>query len=226
MEPMPKPPTVRREVQELGLLFEISQSLDSSLDLREMASAMLKAMAEHMGMVHGTVCLLNRETGEIAIEAAYGLSDSQQSRGKYMLGEGITGKVVQTGNPAVVPSISEEPMFLDRTGARSKMLKKDISFICVPIKLENEVIGALSADRLFTDDISFEEDVRLLAIVASMIAQKVHLRQAAMEERQNLLDENTKLQERLKDRFRPANIIGKSKAMQTVFDLIAQVSKK
>ncbi len=215
----------RGEVQELSLLFSISQSLDQSIDLREVASTILKAMADHMGMMHGTLSLLNRESKQISIEAAYGLSDSEQARGKYKLGEGITGQVVQTGKPLVVPNISAEPLFLDRTGARRRLPKRDIAFICVPIKLENEVIGALSADRLFAEDVSFEEDMRLMSIIASMIAQKVRLWQAAMEERQRLLDENTKLQERLKDRFRPANIIGRSKAMQAVFDLIAQVCK-
>jgi len=206
-------------------LFTISQSLDQSVDLREVASTILKAMADHMGMLHGTLSLLNRETKEISIQAAYGLSDSEQARGKYKLGEGITGQVVQTGKPVIVPNISAEPLFLDRTGARRKMPKRDIAFLCVPIKLENEVIGALSADRLFADEVSFEEDVRLMSIIASMISQKVQQWQAAEEERQRLLDENTKLQEKLKDRFKPANIIGRSKAMQAVFDLIAQVCK-
>jgi Nif-specific regulatory protein len=169
--------------------------------------------------------LLNRETGEIFIEAAYGLSTSQRERGRYRLGEGVTGKVVETGQPAVVPRISEEPLFLNRTGARKRLRKQEISFICVPIKLGNMVIGALSADRLFAEDVSFEEDVRLLSIIASMIAQAVRLRQSVQQERQRLLEENIRLQEELKDKFRPSNIIGNSKAMQAVYDLIARVSK-
>lgn len=220
-----KRPAVRREVTELSLLFEISQRLDRSMDLREVMVPVLKAMAEHMGMLRGTLTLLNRETGEIYIEAAYGLSASQRQKGRYKLGEGVTGKVVQTGQPAIVPRISEEPLFLNRTGARKRLRKKDISFICVPIKLGNEVIGALSVDRLFAEDISFEEDVRLLSIIASMIAQAVRLRRSVQEERQWLLEENIRLQEKLKDRFRPSNIIGNSKGMQAVYDLIAQVSR-
>jgi Nif-specific regulatory protein len=216
---------VRREVHELGLLFEISQTLDRILDLRGAVGPVLQAMARHMGMLRGTIALLNRDTGEITIEAAYGLSASQQDRGRYRLGEGVTGKVVASGRPAVVPRISEEPLFLNRTGARKGLRKKDISFICVPIKLGNEAIGALSADRLFSDETSLEEDVRLLSIIASLIAQAVRLRQSAQEERRRLVEENLRLQEELRDRFRPANIIGNSKAMQAVYDQIAQVAK-
>ncbi len=218
-------PKVKPELNELSLLFEISQILDRSMDLRDVLGPVLKAMAEHMGMLRGTITLLNRETGQITIEAAYGLSLSQQDRGKYKLGEGVTGKVIQTGQPAVVPRISDEPLFLDRTGARKGLPKSNISFICVPIKIGNETIGALSADRLFGEETSCSEDVRLLSIIASMIAQAVRLRRAAMEERQQLLAENVRLQEELQNRFRPANIIGNSKQMQAVYDLIAQVSK-
>ena len=132
---------------------------------------------------------------------------------------------MKTGRPAVVPHISDEPLFLDRTGARKGLRKEDVSFICVPIKLGNEVIGALSADRLFEEGVSFEEDVRLLSIIASMIAQAVRLRRSAQEERHRLLEENLRLQSQLEERFRPSNIIGNSKVMQTVYDLIAQVSK-
>ncbi|MFO8058509.1 MAG: nif-specific transcriptional activator NifA [bacterium] len=215
----------RRELTELHLLYEISSLLGNSLDLREVLGPVLNSLAEEMGMTRGTLTLLNRETGEIFIEAAYGLSDSQQERGRYLIGEGITGKVVESGSPAVVPRISEEPLFLNRTGARKNLRKTDISFICVPIKLDKEVIGALSVDRLFEDKVELEEDVRLLSIIASMIAQAVRVRRAVQEERQRLLEENVRLQEELKDRFRPANIIGNSKAMRFVYDMIAQVCK-
>ena len=105
------------------------------------------------------------------------------------------------------------------------MEKKDVSFICVPIKIGNESIGALSADRLFEESVSFKEDVRLLSIIASLIAQSVRLRQSIQEERKRLLDENVRLQQELKERFRPSNIIGNSSPMQDVFDMIAQVCK-
>ncbi|MBM4040063.1 MAG: nif-specific transcriptional activator NifA [Planctomycetes bacterium] len=217
-------PTVSREVRELSFLFEISQTLSQSLDLRQVVEPLLDAMAKHLGMVRGTIALLNRQTGQITIEAAHGLSETQRELGRYSLGEGITGRVVQSGQPAAIPHIADEPQFLDRTGAR-RGLDEDTSFICVPIKLGNEVIGALSADRPFPGHGELSNDLRLLTIVASMIAQAVRLRQAAEEERQRLLDENARLQEELKERFRPANIIGNAKAMQEVYDLVAQVAR-
>ena len=214
-----------RSVHELTLLMELSEILDRSMDLREVLGPALEAMHHHMGMLRGTITLLNRETGEISVETAYGLSPSAQRRGRYRVGEGVTGRVVSEGRPAIVPRVSEEPQFLDKTGSLKNLDPSEISFICVPIKLENEAIGTLSANRLFAGNVSLEEDVRLLRIIASMISRAVRLRQQAQEERQRLLEERARLREELKERFRPANIIGRSKAMQHVYDLIAQVAR-
>jgi len=67
--------------------------------------------------------------------------------------------------------------------------------------------------------------MQLLAVIASMIAQAVRLRQSAHEERQRLMEENSRLLSALQERFRPSNIIGNSNAMQEVYSLIGQVCR-
>jgi Nif-specific regulatory protein len=218
-------PHAEKKLTEPALLFEISQVLDRSLDLRDTVGLVLESLAKHAGMLRGTLTLLNRETGEIFIDEARDMSDTQKRRGRYKPGEGVTGKVVETGRPAVVPHISDEPLFLDRTGSRKGLRKEDVSFICVPIKIGKEVIGALSADRVFGETVSLEEDLRLLSIIASMIAQAMRLRREALEEQHRLMEENIRLQHQLKERFSVSNIVGRSKSMQNVYDHIAQVSK-
>jgi len=218
-------PKIKREINELSLLFDISQTLDTSIDLGAALGPVLRTMAGHMGMVRGTITLLNRETREISTEAAYGLSRSEKERGRYKLGEGVTGKVVETGRPMSVADITREPLFLDRTGARGGPRKKRLSFVCAPIKLGNAVIGTLSIYQQPATKRSLEEDARLLSIIASMISQAVRLRQAAQEEQEQLQEENLRLQAELADRFRPANIIGNAGPMHGVYDLIAKVSK-
>jgi Nif-specific regulatory protein len=217
-------PKVRSEVSELQLLFEISQLLDQSMDIRDVVNPVIKAIGKYTGMVRGSITLLNRDTGLLVTEASHGLSTKQEKLGQYTLGEGITGKVVRTGRPVAVPKVSEEPLFLNRTKSRENLNKDEISFICVPIKVDNEVIGTLSADKLFDDKISLDEDVRLLSIIASMVAQAVRLRQEIEQHQQQLIEENTRLQEELRDRFRPSNIVGRANVMQNVYDMIAQVA--
>jgi len=215
----------RRKIKELTLLFEISQLLNSSQDISDLTYPILETIAETMGMHRGTLSILNRKNKQIAINAAYGLSDVEKSKGIYKPGEGITGKVVKTGEPIVIPDISTEPDFLDKTGSRKDSQKKGIAFICVPMKIENEVLGTLSVDRLFADDISLDEDLRLLTIIASMISRSMRQMQLLQEEKEQLQEEAQRLQRQLEERFQPTNIIGSSQAMQQVYDLIQQVSR-
>ena len=92
---------------ELSLLFEISQILDSSLDLRTVVEPVLEAITRSLGMKFATLTLLNRQTGEIAIEAAYGLSASQKRKGPLQAG----GRNHREGHPdrASLPSSRRYP---------------------------------------------------------------------------------------------------------------------
>jgi Nif-specific regulatory protein len=222
----PRNSSESRELEELSLLYEISSALSESLDLRTVLDHVLAMMAERMEMLRGTFTILNRKTGEIVIEEAFGLTPDERAKGRYRVGEGVTGRVVETGLPAIVPRISDEPLFLDRTGSRKLLEKRDIAFICVPIRTGSEVIGALSADRLFNESISLEEDVRLLTIISSVIAQAVRLRQLAQEELEKLRGENRRLHEELRTAKRPDSIIGNSRAMLEVYSLIERIRDK
>ena len=211
-----------RELVELKLLQRISGILDQHPDVAQVIQPVLEALAEHMGLLHGTVTLLNRQTGDISIDLAQGMSAQQVGAGRYKLGEGVTGKVVESGEPMVIPHTSESPIFLDRT-RRGK--SPDVSFLCVPVKSGSEVFGALSVDRPYDPAIDLDEDLRLLQIVASILAQAVKVRRLAEEEKNRLAQENEQLRAELRDRFQPANIVGRSHEMQAVYDQIYTVSK-
>ena len=209
---------VRNEVKELRLLFEVLQILDSASDLSDNLETVLEVMAEHTGMMRGVITLLDEAHGEIAIEAAYGMSAEAQSKGRYKLGEGITGKVIESGKPLVIPNVLVEPLFLNRTGSRSR--KEAVSFICVPVKMEGRVIGALSADRLFAASEALEEDMRLLSVLASLISKAVKNRQ----ERHRMLEENRRLLDVLRERSRPEMFVGRSPGLRAVLTQLAQVA--
>jgi len=211
-----------RKVSELELkvLEQISKVL-VNLHIKEALNQVLDVLSRDLGMKRGTITLLDRR-GELKIQVAHGLTETEKSRGRYKVGEGITGKVVETGEPIVVPKIGEDPMFLDRTRARDQ-LKNETSFLCVPIKMNNIVLGAFSVDKLFENS-SYEEDLRLIGIIAFMIAQSIRTNELIQEEREKLHDENEKLKGELKKKYNITNIVGNSSKMHEVYDQIVQVA--
>ena len=139
--------TALKTIEEVTLLYEITKALNEHLELRKSLYKVLDILSSSMKMVRGTITILNPLRNEINIEVAHGLAQSTMNRVKYKLGEGITGKVIETGKPVSIPKISEEPLFLDRTASRKKKQDREHSFICVPIIKGKQVIGALSVDR-------------------------------------------------------------------------------
>jgi len=212
-----------RHVRELEALYKISRILAESPRQRQALSAVLDTLHEDLGMSRGTVVLLHPGTNDLSAEVAHNLSERQRRALRYRIGEGVTGRVVQTGKPMVVPKVSQEPLFLDRRGRRA-LLKGEISFICVPITLGQKVVGALSVDRLFEEVTRLDEDVRVLSIVAGLIAHDVRSRWERELRHKELADENLRLRTELEDRFRPENIIGNSHAMRQVYLAIRQVA--
>lgn len=214
---------IRNEASELRLLFEISQALNGAEDLSDHLEAALALMARYTGMMRGTLTLVDLEGAEIIVEASYGLSKQEMDRARYKLGEGITGKVIQTGTPMVIPHISEEPHFLNRTGARD-LQKEDISFLCVPIILQGKTVGALSADKLFADSICLEEDLRLLQVLASLISRAVQQRRDFRTMHAAMVEENQRLQRMVQNNLEASSLVGSSPEVQKLLLEIAKVS--
>ncbi len=215
----------RTKPDEVECLYEITRAIHSTLDLRKALSRVLDILSDQLGMTRSSITLLNPETAEIYIELAHGITASAKSRGRYKLGEGVTGRVIETGRPMAIPHVSDEPLFLDRTGARSGIDKSKISFVCVPIKESRNVIGALSVDRSADGERPLTEDVRLLTVISSLIAQKASLLEKINREQEQLREENIRLRKELNKKYRFSNIIGNSRKMQEVFYLITQVAK-
>ena len=211
-----------RHMQELRLLHSISTIVDQSIDMRSVVHPILEALAECLDFRLATITLLRKGADDILIEAAHGLARAQAQLGHYKLGEGVTGKVVLSGEPMIIPRTSESPIFLNRT---KQGKSPDTAFICVPVKEKQEVVGALSVYRPFADDEQLKEDATILGIVASMVARAVLLRRDVLEQQESLQEENRQLRAELTRRYHPDNIVGNSREMQGVYDQIFQVAK-
>ena len=210
-------------VREMKLLFEISTLLNKvKRDLKSNLDPVVELLANYLKAEKVILTILNRANNQISIEVSFGLTEVEKSRGTYKIGEGIIGQVVATGKPVVIAKVLEHDGYLNKT--KLDLKGRDLSFICVPIREENEIVGTLSIHRIYNQHITISEDAKILSIVGSMVAEAVRTRQEIAEEIDNLVYENAKLHNELKERIRPANIIGNSGKMEAVFDLLERVA--
>lgn len=209
----------RHENIELKALFEVSRVLTSSFDLEKNLYSVLEILSKELDMRRGSIFIFDKKTEEISIVAAYGLTEEEMKRGRYRLGEGIVGKVIETGLPMFIPDIEKEPQFLNKTGSRPD--KRGISFLCVPIKIEDEILGVLSADRIYAEEQGdVDDDLRVLSVVASLIGQFIKL----WESYKIMEDENLILRAQLKDRYNFPNLVGQSPSFQAVLKTVMKVA--
>jgi len=143
----------------------------------------------------------------------------------YSLGEGITGKVVELGKTLIVPRVkSNEGTLAGDDSGEVVGSSPHTAFFCVPIRHAKRVLGTISAERVYMNRRLLKMDVELIATIASMIAPAMELYLSETIEKVRLQTENQDLKNALKARFKPSNIIGNSKPMQAIYDLIYRVA--
>lgn len=216
---------ISSQLEDVTALYEITRQLTSSAELKECLQGAMETLSKYKKMENGTVTIINPSTGKLEIEVAFGLSAEGRKRGKYRIGEGITGRVVATGEPIIVPQIAEEPLFLNKTRSRGKISEQKRSFICVPIKDGHHVIGALSVDRYYPEGIGQQANVDLqyLTVLSSILAQTVLRIQKVNEDKKRLYTENINLRRQLSERNKINDIVGNSSKMQDVYEMIQRV---
>lgn len=232
-----------RAEQELDILERISQILSDGLELGQVFQRAMSLLSDRLNVQRATLVLEDEASHQFKILAAVGLTSEEMSRGRYAAGEGVTGRVITTGTAAIIPDVRLAPDFLNRTGSRPSlgaatatatsvaggggvMVKESspISFICVPVKNAERIVGAISIDKPFVDQPTLYADARLLTIIAGSIAQTIRIHQVVQLEKDQWLRENEQLRDNLRGKYRFDNIIGSSPAMLDVLAVIGQVA--
>ncbi|MDR1420484.1 MAG: sigma 54-interacting transcriptional regulator [Treponema sp.] len=224
---------VEREKAEFELLFDIVRTFDKHVELRTGLGPLLSLLEIRAGLTRGMVTLLDRTTGLLKIEEAFGLSADEKDRGIYRLGEGLVGRVFESGMPVTIPDLSREDRFLNRAKSRTREDMEGLTFYCVPIRSRNGVIGTLSAEKRVEGEdreVLMARDRSFLEKVSSIIADSAKLRERIMEEQFRLTrregagapPDRSRSQGGL---IAPGSvIIGTSNSMRDLYGMLARVA--
>lgn len=170
--------------RELETILRFTALINSSLRIEDVLNYAMKWAEEFMDAEASTVYELDEEKSELFIRIARGKKKESVEKIKFELGKGISGHVVQTGQPMVIQDVRKEKRFspkFDRiTGFRTR------SMICVPLILRGKTVGALQVLNKKSGDLFTQIDVEVLTSMSQQIA-------VAME--------NAKLYRRLEKRF-------------------------
>ncbi|MDR1108537.1 MAG: sigma 54-interacting transcriptional regulator [Spirochaetaceae bacterium] len=220
---------------EWELLFDITRTLDKHLELPSALGPVLSLLEIRAGLTWGMATLLDRSTGLLRIEAARGLTPEEKERGSYRLGEGLAGRVFESGLAITVPDLSKESRFLNRAKGRTRADMAGLTYYCLPIRRGDNIIGTLSAARRFREDKKegpAAADRSFLEQVAAIIADNAALRERLLEEQARGREKGTlefpgdERGDKIPGgRIAPGSaIIGTSKKMRSLHEMLSQVA--
>lgn len=202
--------------EQLQALHLIALELGKPGELESALKNTLSTLSKKLKMRRGVVSILRRDLNEVHTLVALDMEPDKSEQTRFKLGEGITGTVVKSGRPMAIPRLDKEPLFLNRSGIRKGLNRSELAFICVPIRYEDEIIGAVSVDRVSDSDLDLNQELTLLESVAELIASRVV--------RRRMMEENQWLRESGSSGFGSGMILGNSKPMRQVRYLVAQVA--
>ncbi|WP_034994501.1 nif-specific transcriptional activator NifA [Beijerinckia mobilis] len=227
-------PSHRIQLSEIALIgvYEISKILTAPTRLETTLANVLNLLSSFLQMRHGTIVLLADDGGpEVAVGAGW-TEEAMAAPQRYP--ERAIGQIVATAVPLVVHNVADHELFDANDVAALSLGGAKVSFMGVPIRAGDRVVGTLTVDRIWDGEsiFRFDSDVRFLVMIANLIGQTVKLHRVVARDRDRLIEEShrlqkeiTKLQPMPASKARASGIIGESPAIRAVLDKISIVAR-
>lgn len=159
---------VQQRLSELATVNSVSKALNDKLEL----NALIKLVGDKMKEVFNSdityLAILDEETN--VINFPYQDGDNMPP---MMLGEGLTSRIIQTGEPLLINKDSDIIAEYDKHGLKQTG-KQAVSYLGVPIPVEGAIIGVLSVQSLTKEGRFNEEDKNLLSTIAINVGVALH----------------------------------------------------
>ncbi len=207
-------------LRELSVVNEITKILTKGLSFKEALSEVLKILYSYMGIEHSFIAV--KSSSELRIMSTFGIP--VEGEVFFRKGEGVTGRVFSRGIPVVVPGVKYSEFFANKTGIGNRIDEK-VFLIAVPIKVGGEIEGVLTVFKEFESEESIEKFLETLSIIGNTLGLFFKLREKLEEERKQWEEEKKILTRELQEKYSLHGILGKSKAIRDLIELIEKVAK-
>jgi diguanylate cyclase (GGDEF)-like protein len=194
-----------KKFNRFALLSELNRAITPIQNYDTLLQMILDKSAELLKAEQGSLMMLDQKTDALLLEAKKGIIQGVSGKISIQRGEGIAGKVAERGEPYLVKDLEDDP----RIKQKNRNHYRTRSFVSVPLKIADRVIGVLNLSDKTTGEVFDEEDLKLIQSIATHAAVVVERNEfyAKSEELKKLTITDTLtgllnrryLQERLKD---------------------------
>ncbi len=170
-----------RQLMQLSLLREVANVAVNAPDLDDLILRVLGVLRERLNYEVMSFHLVDAHTGQLHLHPTYHrMYPEMQVRSVIDLGEGVTGRVAQTGRPVRVGDVRLEPKYV---AAASQTLSE----LCVPLQVGERIIGVLNAEAYRVNAFS-DDDEQVLTVIAGLLAPILENTRLAERDRRRLAE--------------------------------------
>ncbi len=159
--------TQLREHENLTALYNVSQIVNSSLDLPHVLNLTMDLIIQVTGAERGFLMLIDEESGELSFRVARNMDRETIAGSSFEISRSIVHKVAREGEPILTTNAQSDPRFSTQASVVSYSLR---SILCVPLRVKGKITGVIYADNRIKTGLFTEGDRRLLAAIADQSA--------------------------------------------------------
>lgn len=167
-------------VDRLALLYRVSQTFNSSLDLDEVLNRVMDEVIAATQAERGFL-MLREADGSLGFRAARGMDQQTIDSPEFQVSRSVVERVVQEERPLLTDN-AQDDVFL---GGRASIIGLGLrSILCVPLQIKGAVRGIIYVDNRLQAGIFTQDDLELLTAIASSAAiaiENARLYQVAVE---------------------------------------------
>jgi len=177
---MTKDSTTSLSGERLSLLYQLSQTFNSTLDLEQVLNIVIDEVVSSLQAERGFV-MLRDEEGVLVFKVARGIDQRTIEDPEFQISHGVVEQVAAEGKPILTSNAQDDARFSTRMSVIHLGLR---SILCAPLVMKEKVIGAVYVDNRLQSGIFREEDLELLNAIAASAAiaiENARLYQIAVE---------------------------------------------
>ncbi len=138
-------------------------------DLRRLFDAIVEMVSASLEASIVSLVLVDPDRGDLFVAASVGLAPQGVEGRRTTLRAGVAGAVAAWGRPVLVENIETDRRFkrLNHPQYRTK------SLVCVPLRVEGEVVGVINANNKANGDSFDEDDLALLVMLTERVSSAI-----------------------------------------------------
>ena len=183
-----------REREALRALYEVGQTVNSTLELHDVLNQVMDHIIELTGAERGFLMLRDERTGQLEFRVARNMERETINSSSFEVSRTIVDQVASEGVAVVTTNAQADPRFATQESIVAYSLR---SILCVPLRARDRITGVIYADNRIKTGLFSDRDRDLLAAFANQAAlaienarlfESVRRNLAAITEMKNLMD--------------------------------------